>query len=90
MGHYSCNQCGWIHFEVTLEYAKEQIEAFNKYYDNLPAEKQIEYYGGRKSSMATYDRCDSCGNSGTNFVLATDAQLEAIRGSTIGPIVVRQ
>ncbi len=88
MGHYSCNNCGRIHYGISLEYAQEQVRAFNVYFDALTQYKQQEYYRGKKAALTDYTSCDTCGGDYENFMPTPEAELEIIRGSTIGPIVV--
>ena len=41
----TCPKCGWNHFGVDREYAEHQAQEFQEYYDALPEEKRITYYG---------------------------------------------
>lgn len=57
----TCLQCGWVHFAVTREHAIQEVIKFNKYYDTLAPEQQQDYYGGKGSSIASYEGCFLCG-----------------------------
>lgn len=81
----TCNTCGWVHFGVTRKYAEDEVERFNKYFDGLPKETQEQLYGGKKSSIAQYEKCNLCGNNWKNFRLAKEGDCPP--GCTIGPII---
>lgn len=80
-----CDSCGWIHFSVTRQYAEDEVKKFNDYYDTLTKEMQQENYGGRGSSIVSYERCGFCGGSYKNFVDALDSEIRM--GSTVSPII---
>lgn len=82
---FTCNKCGRVHFGVTLNYAKNEVETFNKYYDTLTPEKREQYYGSNPSTLKQYECCSFCGNHFSNFrpSLVNDAPA----GVTLGPII---
>jgi len=84
----TCKACGWVHFAVSEKQAKQEILAFNEYYNELSKEKQDEYYGGKSSSLDHYLYCNSCGEHWTGFreSIAGDCP----PGCTIGPIVYEE
>jgi NADH pyrophosphatase NudC (nudix superfamily) len=84
----TCKYCGWVHFEVTREYAKNQVKTFNKYYDSLSEEKQQEYYGGNKSFIRTYERCMFCGTCYHN--MRKYKKGDSPMGCTLNPIITRR
>ena len=82
---FTCNKCGWVHFGVSLEKAKAEVESFNNYFDTLTPEKQTKSYGGKKASIENYKKCDRCGNSYKNFRRSgTD---DCPSGCTVNPIL---
>lgn len=83
-----CNKCGWIHFAVSMKFAIAETAKFNDYFWGLSEEKRHDYYGNRPAKLEQYTRCFRCGNDYKDFRLATNAELERIRGSTIQPIVI--
>lgn len=82
----ACNQCDWIHFAVTRAYAIKEVLDFNQFYDGL-TKKEQKNYGGRRSSIHTYERCFRCGNSYTNFRDGSEADEDRSFGHTIQPII---
>lgn len=56
-----CKHCGWNHMGVSRKYAEDEVKQFNEYFDTLSPEKQDLYYGGKKSSVASYEFCFGCG-----------------------------
>jgi hypothetical protein len=62
----TCNKCGWVYFGVSREYAENQLNEFNRYFDTLSREDQELYYGGKDSDISQYEKC-WCGNDYTNF-----------------------
>ena len=81
----TCNNCGWVHFGVTREFAETEVAKFNAYFDGLSGEKQQDYYGGRKSSIRQYEKCFFCGGSYENFRPFVDGDCPT--GCTIQPII---
>lgn len=83
-----CCLCGWVYFSVSRNYAKEEVDRFNKYYYSLSQKEQNEYYGGRPSSISNYENCYRCRNSYKNFRdLEPDERLPI--GITMNPIINR-
>jgi rubredoxin len=87
MKECTCINCGWVHKEVSLEYAENEVARFNEYYDILTPKEQQDYYGGHRSSMDRYTRCFSCGESYKNFRDYREGDCPV--GVTIGPILDR-
>lgn len=87
--HRVCRNCGWVHFGVTSKFAEEQVQKFNEYYDSLAPADQKEMYGGFRASIDDYTQCCRCDQPHTHFRDATEAECEAIRGSTISPIIAQ-
>jgi protein-arginine kinase activator protein McsA len=84
----TCNTCGWVHFEVTLDQATKSIKEFNDYFDSLGVQQQYDYYGGRKSDMTCYDRCERCNSSYKEFRDSKEDDYPP--GCTVGPILKRE
>lgn len=84
-----CKFCGWIHFQVSREYAKSEVKSFNEMFDKLSKEQQELYYGGRKSSVRNYEYCHLCGTCYHNFRNVTKKD-KFPNGSTISPIITRK
>lgn len=83
----TCQSCGWVHFEVSRQYAEDEVKSFNEYFDGLTAEQQQDFYNGKKSSVQNYERCMSCGGHYSNF---RDSRVgDYPDGCTINPIIVR-
>jgi hypothetical protein len=82
---FTCNQCGWVYFGVSLEKAKTEVESFNNYFATLTSEKQTKSYGGKKSSIESYKKCDRCGNSYKNFRRSGPSDCPS--GCTVNPIL---
>lgn len=87
MKYLKCDNCGYIHFEISLEKASDEVERFNKYFDSLTKDQQMLYYGGHKSSLETYMECIRCGGHHRNFSDATRLDIDDIDGHTINPIL---
>ncbi len=60
----TCNACGWVHVAVTRAYAEQQVKEFNEWFNKQPEETR-ELFGGKPSTIATYDRCFLCGPGAT-------------------------
>lgn len=83
-----CKHCKWVMFEVTREYAKNQVKEFNEYFDTLTKEQQQDFYGGNKSSIRSYESCMLCGTCYHNFRKAKKSEVPF--GSTVNPIISRK
>lgn len=82
----TCLKCGEVYFEVSREFAIDEVERFNKYFDSLPKNEQDDYYGGIKSKVSNYEFC-WCKNIYTNF---RDFKMgDCPDGVTISPIIKR-
>ena len=81
----ACNKCGWVHFVVTREELEEDINNFNKLYEDLtPAEKE-RYYNSTIPTIEKYEVCFNCGNSHKDFRPAVEA--DCPQGSTVQAII---
>ena len=80
-----CKKCGHGHFAVSREYAEAEVKSFNTYFDSLPKERQESNYGGRKSSVETYESCFRCGTSYKNSVVCKEEDLPL--GCTLNPLI---
>lgn len=81
----TCNQCGYVMFAVTLEYARREVSDFNKFFWGLEEQKRNDYYGGKPSSLKNYCKCINCGGTFKNFrpAIAGDCP----DGCTINPVL---
>lgn len=85
MKFLKCSNCGWIHFQVSRKKAEEEVEKFNQYFESLSVENQEEYYGGRKSSISSYEHCFRCGTYHQEAVVAKEEEVPY--GSTLQPLI---
>lgn len=85
MTNSTCNNCGWVHFTVTREYAEQQVIDFNAYYDALSPADQQSFYGGRKPSVQSYEHCFRCNNTYKDFRPSEPG--DCPDGCTIQPII---
>jgi hypothetical protein len=85
LGFLKCGQCGWIHFTVSRKSAEEEVARFNRYFDSLSVVDQESHYGGKKSSISSYEHCFRCGTSYEQAVVALDSEVP--NGSTIQPLI---
>jgi hypothetical protein len=83
----TCLKCGWVYFEVTREYAENEVKKFNEYFNGLTKEKQDEYYGGRGSSIKTYEQC-WCGSDYKNFRDSKEG--DCPNGVTMSPMIRKE
>jgi len=81
----TCNRCGWVHFAMTREHAQADVDRFNVYFDGLEPEMQQEYYGGKRSTIASYERCFFCGQTDGDFRASKDS--DCPMGCTIQPTI---
>ena len=83
----TCLKCGWVHFEVSREYAEDEVIKFTCYFNTLTPEQQQDFYGGRTSKVLDYEQCMVCGGSYKNFrdSLSNDCP----DGCTLNPIIQR-
>lgn len=86
----TCNECGWVHMEVSRAYAEQCIKDFNEYAATLAPEQRRSYYGRETPDIASiedYEYCHLCAEPYTNF---RDTVVgDAPDGSTLGPIINR-
>lgn len=85
LGYLKCTKCGWIHFRVSRDSAERDVKRFNDYFDSLNPIDQESNYGGRKSSIESYEKCFRCGCSNDNSVEAKESEVP--NGSTIQPMI---
>lgn len=83
----TCLKCKRVSFEVSLEFAKNEVKRFNAYFDSLSLQKQLEDYRGRKTSLENYKKCSMCGGSYKNFRPAIKG--DCPEGVTISAILAR-
>lgn len=86
MSTRTCNQCGWVAFGVTREHAEHEVASFNKYFDTLTRQQQIDFYGGEPSGIRQYEKCMLCGGSYKNFRDSKPG--DCPEGCTLNPIIV--
>lgn len=83
----TCNNCGWVSFEVTRQHAEEEVRRFNEYFNSLSPKQQQDYYGGKGAYIELYERCFLCDGSYKNF---RDSKTEDYpEGATLSPIIKR-
>lgn len=82
-----CGSCGWVHFEVSRQYAEDEVKTFNEFYETLDKEEKLMYYGNEGAKISNYESCDRCGASYKNFYEGNNDFL--LSGHTIGPIIKR-
>lgn len=89
MGHNNltkCNNCGWVHFQVDLQYCKDWEKDWKAYWLSLSPKQRKDY--GVESRPPTiedgYLNCTRCGNSYKNF---STENIPDVTGSTISPIL---
>ncbi len=81
----TCLKCGWVYFQVSLAYAKNEVKRFNEYFDTLTDEWK-ENFGGRHSVLSSYLNC-WCGNEYLNFRDSNPG--DSPDGCTLNPILAR-
>lgn len=86
MKNVTCNKCGEVYFEVSREYAVDEVRRFNEYFNTLSKKDQDDHYGGTGSNIKRYEYC-WCKNPHTNFrdSIAGDCP----NGVTMSPIIKR-
>lgn len=85
-----CLHCGWVHFEVSLEYVLDWQDSWIDYWLSLD-ERGRRLYGCKDrppSYKQEYLKCQRCGNSHKNFRKAKKKEIPF--GSTIGPILTKE
>jgi protein-arginine kinase activator protein McsA len=92
MTYLMCNKCDWIHFGVSLAYARAHVKQFNAFYNKLSKENQELFYGGHRISIKEYKRCFRCGNTYKDF---REPKLDEdfgrkVNGHTVQPIIGEQ
>jgi hypothetical protein len=90
MKHVICNSCGWVHFEVSVEYVLDWQDAWIDHWLKLNERDRDNY--GTKDRPPSYKQeylcCNRCAGSYTNFRDATAEEVPY--GSTIGGIMTRE
>ena len=85
-----CNNCQWVHFEVSLEYVLDWQNDWIDFWIKSTEETRNNY--GCKDRPPSYKKeylnCHRCGGSHKNFRKAL--KKEVPYGSTIGPILTRK
>jgi hypothetical protein len=87
MRERTCLKCGWVAFGVTREYAEDEVERFNAFFDASDAETR-EAYGNRHSTIKAYEHCMLCRGPWTNFRDAVEGDCPI--GCTLNPIIVEE
>lgn len=87
-GEVTCNKCGWVHFQVSREYAENQVRNFNAFYDRLDAKGKSNYAG--HSNIENYETCRGfrCGENYKNFRGTNPGDCPP--GCTTNPIINRR
>ena len=101
MSNVTCNQCGWVHFQVSREYAEKQSIEFASWFAKQPADTRSGFwkFGTPLADVPeqlpwdgkvnpSYERCAGCGGSYKNFREAKDK--DSSDGCTLNPIINRQ
>jgi len=85
-----CCSCGWVHFEVSLEYVLDWQDTWIDHWLKFSEETRESY--GIKDRPPSYKQeflnCHRCGESHKNFRKAK--KKETPFGSTIGPILTKE
>lgn len=86
----TCLKCGWVHREVSREYAERQSHEFVDWYhkQNEEIKKMYGSSPSYTSMMYNYEHCFRCGAMYKEF---RDSKLEDCPdGCTLGPIIDRR
>jgi len=85
-----CKACGWIHFEVSLEYLLEWQDSWIDHWLTMSKDSRKNYGVEKRppSYKNKYLNCRACGCSHKNFRKARKKEIPT--GSTIGPILTRK
>ena len=84
-----CNKCHWVGFQVSRQYAEDEVKKFNDYYDTLSPEKQELYYSNKKADIDFYEGCFRCDNTYKDFHDASEEEEKNVFGSTLNPTINR-
>lgn len=76
-------KCGWVHFGVSREYAKNEVKNFNEWYSIQPQETK-DYYSG-PATILDYEHCRRCGGSYIHFRDFKEG--DCPNGCTLSPII---
>lgn len=82
----TCNKCKWVHYQVSRQHAESEVKRFNEYFDTLDDEAKSAY-GGKKATLALYDRCGFCNGGYQNFRDFEPG--DCPNGCTLSPIIDR-
>ena len=77
----ACTSCGWVHMGLTREYAQQEVDKFNAWFDQQPSDVQANYRG--RSLIGGYEGCFRCGKN--EFRPSKDGDCSA--GCTIQPVI---
>jgi hypothetical protein len=80
-------KCGRVYFGVSRAYAEAAVKRFNEYFDGLSPDTQRDFYGGNRSSIASYEQC-WCGTSYKEFRPFKEG--DCPDGVTMSPIIVEE
>ena len=81
----TCNNCGWIHFGVTRDFALAEVQSFKVYFNSLSIQDRENYYKNRPTRIEDYESCHRCGGTYRNFSKSKPG--DCPDGCTIGPII---
>lgn len=84
-GFLKCNKCGYAHFEVSRSKALEDVIKFNKYFNSLSKKDQDSFYGGKGSSIESYEKCMKCGANHTESIRVPESSIP--NGVTLNPLI---
>lgn len=84
----TCKKCKWVHFSISMEFAKSETDKFINFYNTLDDEGK-SHYGDTtyKTLMHQYTHCMFCNSPHTNFRDYDETIDNNIDGHTINPIV---
>lgn len=86
----ACKKCGWIHFEVSLEYVLDWQDGWIDFWIRSSKE-DMSMFGCEErppSYKSEFLSCSRCGNSHKNFISIKKKEIPI--GVTIGPILQRK
>lgn len=80
-----CNKCGWVSFQVSRQFALDEVTSFNKYFATLSKKDQDDHYGGKGATIEFYERCFRCDGNYKDF----KDSVKDVTGHTINPVIDR-
>jgi protein-arginine kinase activator protein McsA len=86
-----CNNCNWVHFEVSAEYVRQwQIQWIIFWNESTPETRSNYGCPDKPPGPEEYLVCHRCNGNYRNFRDATNDEIERVYGSTINPILNRK